>query len=151
MVGSIMAVGTLTRCALLHSECDLKRRTYESFSIHLNNGYCVRQWPGCPGFNPWSSYTKDSKRWYLIPPHLTLNIIRYGSRVKSSNPEKGVAPSPTPRVTLDLGWLTFRFINSNWHTIIWFQVFPSNFDNLNVGFKNIFAQHLHQDQDVTQG
>ena len=42
---------------------------------------------------------------------LTLNIIRYGSRVKWRNPGKGVAPSPTPwcssyqkgslRVTLD--------------------------------------------------
>ena len=44
---------------------------------------------------------------------LTLNIIRYGSRVKWSNPGNGVAPSPTPwcssyrkgslRVTLDYG------------------------------------------------
>ena len=44
---------------------------------------------------------------------LTLSIIRYGSRVKWKNPEKGVAPSPTPwccsyrkgslRVTLDYG------------------------------------------------
>ena len=36
------------------------------------------------------------KKWYLIPPCLTLSIIRYGSRVKWSNPGKGVAPSPTP-------------------------------------------------------
>ena len=36
------------------------------------------------------------KKWYLIPPCLTLSIIRYGSRVKS-NPRKGVAPFPTPR------------------------------------------------------
>ena len=36
------------------------------------------------------------KKWYLMPPCLTLSIIRYGSRVKWSNPEKGVAPSPTP-------------------------------------------------------
>ena len=51
--------------------------------------------------------------WYLIPPCLTLSIIRYGSRVKWSNPRNGVAPSPTPwcssyrkgslRVTLDYG------------------------------------------------
>ena len=51
------------------------------------------------------------KKWYLIPPCLTLSIIRYGSRVKWSNPGKGVAPSPTHlcsryrkggiRVTLD--------------------------------------------------
>ena len=31
-----------------------------------------------------------------MPPCLTLSIIMYGSRVKWSNPGKGVAPSPTP-------------------------------------------------------
>ena len=36
------------------------------------------------------------KKWYLMPPCLTLSIIRYGSRVKWSNPGKEVAPSPTP-------------------------------------------------------
>ena len=36
------------------------------------------------------------KKWYLMRPCLTLSIIRYGSRVKWSNPGKGVAPSPTP-------------------------------------------------------
>ena len=29
-----------------------------------------------------------------MPPCLTLSIIRYGSKVKWSNPEKGVAPFP---------------------------------------------------------
>ena len=33
-----------------------------------------------------------------MPPCLTLSIIRYGWRVKWVNPEKGVAPSPTPSV-----------------------------------------------------
>ena len=52
-------------------------------------------------------------KWYLIPPFLTLSNIRYVSRVKQSNPGKGVAPSPTPRrwscwkvnllITLDYG------------------------------------------------
>ena len=37
------------------------------------------------------------KKWYLLPPCLTLRIIRLGSRVKWSNPEKGVVPSPTPQ------------------------------------------------------
>ena len=36
-------------------------------------------------------------KWYLIPTCLTLSNIRYVSRVKWSNPGKGVAPSPTPR------------------------------------------------------
>ena len=35
------------------------------------------------------------KKWYLIPPCLTLSNIRYVSRVKWSNPGKGVAPYPT--------------------------------------------------------
>ena len=37
------------------------------------------------------------KKWYLIPPCLSLSIVRYGSRVKWSNPGKGVVPNPTPR------------------------------------------------------
>ena len=56
---------------------------------------------------------KRLKKWYLMPPCLTLSIIRCGSRVKWSNPGKGVAPSLTPwcscyrngslLVTLDYG------------------------------------------------
>ena len=37
-------------------------------------------------------------KWYLIPPYLTLRNIRYVSRVNWSNPEKGVVPSPMPKV-----------------------------------------------------
>ena len=48
----------------------------------------------------WGSIQVESyqrlKKWYLIPPCLTLSIIKYRSRVKLSNPGKGVAPSPTP-------------------------------------------------------
>ena len=36
------------------------------------------------------------KKWYLMLPYLTLCIIRYGSRVKWSNPGKVVALSPAP-------------------------------------------------------
>ena len=35
------------------------------------------------------------KKWYLILPCLTLSSISYWSRIKWSNPKKGVAPSPT--------------------------------------------------------
>ena len=35
------------------------------------------------------------EKWYLILPCLTLSNIRYVSRVKWSNPGKGVTPSPT--------------------------------------------------------
>ena len=34
---------------------------------------------------------------YLIPSCITLSNIRYVSRVKLSNPGKGVVPSPTPQ------------------------------------------------------
>ena len=37
------------------------------------------------------------QKWYLIPPCLTLSIIRYGSRVKWSNPGNGITPSPIPQ------------------------------------------------------
>ena len=57
----------------------------------------VCQWSGRPGFNPRSRHTKDFKKWYLIPPCLTLSNIRYVSRIKWSNPGKGGAPSPTPQ------------------------------------------------------
>ena len=36
-----------------------------------------------------------TQKWYMMPPCLTLSIIRYGSRVKWSNPRKGIAPFPT--------------------------------------------------------
>ena len=56
-----------------------------------------RQWSGRPGFNPRSRHTRRLLKWYLIPPCLTLSNVRYISRVKWSNPEKGVVPSPTHR------------------------------------------------------
>ena len=34
------------------------------------------------------------RKWSLMPPCLTLNIIRYRSRVKWSNPGKVVVPFP---------------------------------------------------------
>ena len=52
--------------------------------------------PGDRGLIPGRVIPKTFKKWYLIPPCLTLSIIRFVSRVKWSNPEKGVAP-PTPR------------------------------------------------------
>ena len=61
-------------------------------------------------------------KWYLIPPCLTLSNIRYISRVKWSNPGKGVAPSPAPwcssywkgslQVTLDYGHQLYLYGNS---------------------------------------
>ena len=54
--------------------------------------------PGDLGSIPGRVIPKIFKKWYLMPPCLTLSIIRYGSRVKWSNPGKGVAPSPIPCV-----------------------------------------------------
>ena len=44
---------------------------------------------------PVESYQRFNK-WYLIYACLKLSMIRYLSRVKLSNPKKGVALSPTP-------------------------------------------------------
>ena len=62
------------------------------------------------------------KKWYLMPPCLTLSIIRYGSRVNWSNPGKGVAPFPSPwcssyrkgslRFSLDYGRQLYFLLHS---------------------------------------
>ena len=97
-----------------------------NFFHWLSGSVC--QWLGRPVFILRSSHTKDSK-WYLIPPCLTLSIIRYVSRVKWSNPEKGVAPSPTPlcssywkgsfRVGLDYG----RQLYFSFSALVVFKIF----------------------------
>ena len=68
------------------------------------------------------------KKWYLMIPCLALSIIRYGSRVKWSNPGKGVAPSPTPwcssywkgslRVTLDYGRQLYLLLSEQAHYLV---------------------------------
>ena len=52
---------------------------------------------GGQGSIPGRVIPKTFKKWYLMPPCLTLSIIRYVSRVKWSNPRKGVAPSLIPQ------------------------------------------------------
>ena len=52
--------------------------------------------PGDLGSIPGRVIPKTLK-WYLILPSLTLSNIRYLSRIKWSNPGKGVAPSLSPR------------------------------------------------------
>ena len=41
------------------------------------------------------------KKWYLMPPCLTPSIIRWGSKVKWSNPGNGVTASLTPPCSSD--------------------------------------------------
>ena len=53
------------------------------------------------------------KKWYLMLPCLTLSIISYGSRVKWSNPCKGV-PSPAPRKRTYKFYYTLSHIFCSW-------------------------------------
>ena len=46
--------------------------------------------------SPFESYRR-LKKWYMMPPCLTLSIMRYGSKGKWNNPGKEVILSPTPR------------------------------------------------------
>ena len=69
--------------------------------------------PGDLGLNPGllghcRSYQR-LKKWYLMCPCLTLSIIRYGSRLKWSNPGKGVAPSLTCSYRKGSLWVTLDF------------------------------------------
>ena len=68
----------------------------------------------------------------MIPPCLTLSNIRYVSRVKWSNPRKGVAPSPTRQcssywkenllVALDYGRQLYFIIRFGRLAEIWWSV-----------------------------
>ena len=69
------------------------------------------------------------KKWYLIPPCLTLSNIRYVSRVKWSNPGKRVAPSSplycssywkgSFTVALDYGCQLYLLLYlNNWRNLI---------------------------------
>ena len=80
-----------------------------------DDGLAVRVFtngPGDQGSIP-GRVIPNTQKMVLDASLLNISIIRYGSRVKWSNPGKGVAPSPTPRcrsyrkgnlrVTLDYG------------------------------------------------
>ena len=81
-----------------------------SVPAHWPSGLSVCQWSMIPGSNPRWRHTKGFKNG---TPCLTLSNIRYISRVKWSNPGKGVVPNCIPwcssywkgslRVTLDYG------------------------------------------------
>ena len=94
----------LLRC-ITTLQCSYTRRTGRAGRVFANG-------PGNQGSIPGRVILKTQKM-YLMPPCLTLSIIRYGSRIKWSNPAKGLEPSPTPwccswwkgnlQVTLDYG------------------------------------------------
>ena len=66
--------------------------------------------PGDLGSIPGQVIPKTQILRYLMPPFLTLSIIRYGSRVKRGNPGKGVAPSATISCHSRLGPPTLLYI-----------------------------------------
>ena len=91
------------------------------------------------------------KKWCLMLSFLTLNIVRYVSRVKWSNPGKGVTPCPTPwcrsyrkgsfRVTLDYGrqlYFTYPAVHGKDHVLG--NVFGGTFSN---SFRQNLSPHLH--------
>ena len=77
-----------------------------------------------------------TQKLYLMPPYLTLSIIRYGSRVKWNNPGNGVAPSPTHlsssyckgrlRVTLVYSHQHYLFYILIIVPFVWFHVTKNN-------------------------
>ena len=81
----------------------IKPQYHQGVLLKQEPEFTLNQWVECSLMvqETWvqsqvASYQRLYK-WYLIPPCLALSNIRYVSRVKWSNPEKGVAPSPTPR------------------------------------------------------
>ena len=86
------------------------------------------------------------QKYYLMPPCLTLSIIRYGPRLKWRNPGKGVAPSTTPwcsscrkgnlRATLDYGrQLYLLYIDS---------CLKINFYQWKLKFIGAYKKHAHR-------
>ena len=91
--------------------------------------------PGDQGPIP-GQVTPKSQKCYLIPPCLTLSIIRYKSRVKWCNPGKRVLPSPTSRccsywkgslrVALDYGHQLYFYLYILNKSIIFSSTFMHN-------------------------
>ena len=80
------------------------KKHYQSLAIYIYLGLVDRVFTnglGDMGSIPDRIMPKTFKKWYLIPPCLTLSNIKYVSRVKWSNPGKGVAPFPTPQCSSD--------------------------------------------------
>ena len=77
--------------------------TQKLLKVYNNNRWLLAYWVEC---SPMVRETEVQsqveshqrlKKWYLMPLCLALSIIRFGSKVKWSNPGKGVASSLTPR------------------------------------------------------
>ena len=85
------------------------------------------------GFQSLSRVIPKTQKWYLMPPCLTLNVFRYGSRVKWSNSGNRVALSPTSqwssywkgslRVTVDCSPQLYLFIHVRYNKTLILSVF----------------------------
>ena len=78
------------------------------------------------------------KKWYLITPCLTLSNIRYISRVKWSNPGKGVAPSPIPRCSCN--WKGSLPVALNYGRQLYLLI--SIFIGYRCGFLKVHEEHI---------
>ena len=115
----------------------------------------LAEWLECPPV-AWETRVQSQvescqrlKKWYLMPPRLTLSIMRYVSRVKWSNPGKWVDLSPTPQcsnywkrnlwVTLDYGCLLYLL------TLVWHKTTSHGEANLLEfwgGVESLFPCHI---------
>ena len=108
-VHSYVGIGTPLKIATYNSRRDKqyipiwKKNDCENILRKIISGTCYCVFTRDRGSITCRVIPKTQK-WYLIPPCLTLSIIRYVSRVKWSNPRKGVAPSPTPRCRKERYW-----------------------------------------------
>ena len=88
-------------CLVLHKNSLTALSLSSSFSLFLFFslsrllGIIVRLFGNGPRINP-NRVLPQTQKCYLMPPYLTLCIIRHGSRI-SKYPGKGVVPSLTPR------------------------------------------------------
>ncbi len=65
----------------------------------------------------------------VIPPCLTLSNVRYISRVKWSNPGKGVAPSPKPRSSSYRKGSLLVTLDNRETTLLFFYLFQNDLSN----------------------
>ena len=74
--------------------CDFAITCHFNYVIDRPIGYWVEFSPMVreTGVHSQAESYQRLKKWYLISPGLTLSIMRYVSRVKWSNPRKGVVP-----------------------------------------------------------
>ena len=87
------------------------------------------------------------KKWYLMLPGSTFSIIRYGSRVKWSNPRKRVEPPPTRRcftywkeslrAALDYGPPTYIYI------YIYMRTYQSNQFYVRTMYTHTHTGHIY--------